>query len=181
MNGLLRQAKRLAPEKYEWIHPDGSKDAKGNPKKYKVNYKFEFTGHISEEFANDLNNGKIHSIELITDKNEHEAFDDSGHVTEKYSSVTLSVVNDEESTVDKLKLLKQVFDRNKADYSKAKVRFKSPEGTERTVEIDVETQVPNIENYVKKAKLDSFDEILQASYESINSKIVKKITALFNA
>lgn len=178
LNNLLRDAKHLKPEQFEFTHPDGSKDSAGKPKKYKVNYKFEFDGHISNEFSNDLNHGKIHSIELINEQNYQAPFDDDGYVTRRFQSVTLGVDDEKTALLDKFQILKKVFKKNKRDYSKAKIRFKSPEGTERTVDVDMETESPNIDNYIKKARIDSFDRPLQSSYELINHEVVNKISKL---
>lgn len=178
LNNLLRDVKKVHPEKFEFTHPDGSKDQKGKPKKYKVNYKFQFDAHISDEFANDLNHGKIHSIGLISKQEQQTPFDEDGYVREKFQSVTLGVDDEKTALLNKVKILKQVFKRHKENYSKAKIRFKSPEGSERTVDFDMETEAPNIENYIKKARIDSFNEVLQSSYESINNRIVEKISKL---
>lgn len=178
LNNLLRDVKHSKPEQFEFTHPDGSKDRQGKPKKYIVNYKFEFDGHISNEFADDLNHGKIHSVELINEQGYEMPFDEDGYVKKKFQSITLGIDDEKTALLDKLKILKKVFKKNKQNYSKAKVRFKSPEGTERTVDIDMETEMPNIDNYIKKARIDSFDKPLQSSYESINDEIVNKISKL---
>ncbi len=69
LNSILHDAKTFAPNEFEQNHPDGALDGSGKLKKYKVNFKCIFEGHISDDLKYDLDHGKIQSIELITEKN----------------------------------------------------------------------------------------------------------------
>lgn len=175
LNGILKDAKKLSPAKFEQIHPDGSLDEKGKPKKYNVTFKCDLDGHVSDALKSDLDNGKLHSIELITDREQHTPFDEDGFIVEKCKTLVL-IPQDDAGIVNKFSRLKKVFNNQKDDYNKARIKFKSPEGLDRTIEMDTENGLANA--YVKKGKLDGFGVDLKSSYDCFHEPTLEKIKAL---
>jgi hypothetical protein len=179
LNQLLDDAKKLSPDDFEQTHPDGSVDGNGKPRKYNVNFKCEFDGHISDDLKYDLDNGKIQSIELITDKEQHTPFDEDGYIKEKCKTLVLTLKDDEHPLKDKFGRLVKLFKTNKNDYSRAKVKFKTPTGVDRTVEIDTSDGLAQA--YVKKEKLDGFAFDLASSYDKFNKPILSKMKDLLSS
>lgn len=176
LNSLLKDAKKISPEEFTQFHPDGAMDNDGNPKKYNVTFKCELDGHISDDLKHDLDHGKLHSIELITEKEQHTPFDEDGYIQEKCKTLVLIPKDDDAGIINKFSRVKEIFTGQKDNYSKAKIKFKTPTGLERTVEMD--TVEGLAQAYVKKEKLDGFEFDLKSSYEQFNEPTLTKIKEL---
>lgn len=176
LNEILRNAKNISPELYEQNHPDGALDVNEKPKKINVKFKFEFNGHLSNDLKNDLDSGKIRSIELITERTKHTVFDGDGYITEKCKSIVLSMKNTEYQIFDKFDRIMGLLDRNKNDYSSARIKFKTIEGIDRTVDMQISDCFA--EGYVLKAKLEEFNGELSSSYEKFDDQIITKMKKL---
>lgn len=174
-NHLLRDAKTHSPDDYEQTHPDGAVDEKGRPKKYNVVFKCCFEGHLSEELKDDLNQGKVQSIELITEKDRYTNFDETGYIKEKCKTVVLTL-RDDNPVRDKYDRIMSMFKQKKDDYDQARIKFKTPEGIDRTVAMDTTHGIAQA--YVKKAKLDGFNGDLKSSYEHFCPEILAKMKEL---
>jgi hypothetical protein len=176
LNQILRDAKKISPADFEQMHPDGSIDEKGQLKKLKVTFKCDFEGHLSDELRDDLNKGKVQSIELITEKGQHTFFDEEGYIQEKCKTVVLTLKDEDNPLRDKFDRIVKVVKKSKDDYSRARIKFKTPEGIDRTV--DMTTAEGLTQSYVKKAKLDGFDGDLKSSYDKFNDQILGKMQSL---
>lgn len=172
---ILKLARDLSPTDYVQQHPDGSLDEHGKPRTYNLRFGFTVDGHISPDFAADLNRGRIHSIELITHRKLNTPFDTDGYFTEDMRTVKL--VLDSGSVVKNIaNSVMSVVQQNKQTYDEAKVRFTAPDGElERTVILDT-NGVPD--NYVKKEIISGFDTELKSSYEDFNKEILDKMTLI---
>jgi hypothetical protein len=176
LNQILHDAKNIDAKEFEQVHPDGSVDANGKPKKYNVVFKCEFDGHISDDLKYDLDHGKIQSIELITEKEKFTNIDEDGYIQEKCKILVLSLKDEDKSVKEKFGVIKKLFKNKKDDYSRARIKFKTPTGVDRTVEMD--TNDASAQGYVKKEKLDDFDFDLKSSYDKFCDAILGKIKEL---
>ncbi len=175
LNQILKDAKKISPADFEQMHPDGSVDEKGKLKKLNVTFKCDFEGHVSDELRDDLNRGKVQSIELITEKDQYTSFDEDGYIKEKCKTLVLTLKDEDHPIKDKFNRILSVFQKNKDDYSRARIKFKTPEGIDRTVDMTTEGLA---QAYIKKAKLDGFDGDLKSSYEKFNAQILGKMQSL---
>ncbi|HCI52638.1 MAG TPA: hypothetical protein DE312_04875 [Gallionella sp.] len=175
-NQILKDSKLLSPGDFEQAHPDGSVGNDGKPKKLNIIFKCAFQGHLSDELQDDLNKGKVQSIELITEKNQFTPFDEDGYIKEKCKSITLTLKDEDRPISDKFKRIVQVFKKHNNDYSKARIKFKTAEGIDRTVDMDTADGLAQA--YVKKARIDGFNGDLESSYESFNTQILGRMKAL---
>lgn len=174
---ILKLARALSPTDYVQKHPDGSVDELGNPRTYNLRLGFLVDGHISPDFAADLNQGQIRSIELITHRKLNTPFDTVGYFTEDTRTVKL-VVDPGGVVANIANHVMNVFQQNKTTYDVAKVRFVAPDGEqERTVTLDT-NGAPD--NYVKKEIISGFDTLLKNSYEDFNKEILDKMTLIAN-
>lgn len=176
LNQLFIDAKKISPDDFEQVHPDGSVNNNGKQKTYNVMFKCELDGHISDDFKYDLDHGKVHSIELITDKEQHTHFDEDGYIKEKCKTLILTLENNEHSLTNKFDRIVSVFKNQKDNYSRAKVKFKAPTGVDRTVEMN--TAEGLAQAYVKKGKLDEFEFDLKSSYDKFSEPILTKMKEL---
>lgn len=176
LNQVLHDAKILSPQDFEQNHPDGAVDDAGKPKKYNVVFKSQFDGHISDDLKYDLDNGKIQSIELITEKEKYTNIDEDGYIQEKCKTLVLTLKDEDKPIKDKFNLIKKVFTNKKDDFSRARIKFKTPTGVDRTVEMD--TNDASAQGYVKKEKLDEFDFNLKSSYDKFCDEILGKMKEL---
>lgn len=177
LNQILHDAKQLKPLDYEQFHPDGAIDDKGKPKKYNVDFKCEFEGHISDDFKYDLDNGKIQSIELITEKEKYTNIDEDGYIQEKCKTLVLTLKD--EGVKGKFNKIKDVFIKKKDDYSRARIKFKTPTGVDRTVVMD--TNDVSAQGYVKKEKLDDFEFDLKSSYDKFCDALLERMKDLLRS
>ena len=175
-NEVLKDAKSLSTGDFEQIHPDGSLDSKDQPKKYNVNFKCEFQGHLSSDLIDDLNHGKIQHIELITEKEKHTNIDEDGYLFEKCKTLVLTLEEEKKTIKNKFGVITKLLTNKKEDYSRARIKFKTHTGVERSVEFD--TQNARAEGYVKREKLDGFDFDLKSSYDKFCDAILVKMKDL---
>ena len=176
LNQVLHDAKILSPQDFEQNHPDGAVDDAGKPKKYNVVFKSQFDGHISDDLKYDLDNGKIQSIELITEKEKYTNIDEDGYIQEKCKTLVLTLKDEDKPIKDKFNRIKKVFTSKKDDFSRARIKFKTPTGVDRTVEMD--TNDASAQGYVKKEKLDEFAIDLKSSYDKFCDEILGKMKEL---
>jgi len=176
LNQVLSDASKIAPKEFEQNHPDGALDAKGKPKKINVKFKFRFDGHLSSTLEDDLNNGSVQSIELITERDKNSSFDEDGYITERCKTLVLTLKDEDRKIRDKYRKIVGVFKKNQEDYSKARIKFKTREGIDRTVSMDTNEGLEKI--YVKRAKLEDFEYDLSGSYEKFEPSILEKMKAL---
>ncbi|MFM0086916.1 hypothetical protein PQR46_08250 [Paraburkholderia sediminicola] len=177
-NKVLADAGVLSPQDYVQAHPDGALGANGKPKTINARYTFSLSGHISNELKNDLDKGTVQTIELITDQEQFTPFDEEGYIKEKCKTLVLTLKDEQNPVKDKFNRIVSVFKKNKDDYSRAKVKFKSPSGVDRTVEMTTAEGVA--EAYVRKEKLTNFNADLKSSYDAFCDEIVLKMEALLN-
>ncbi|ALQ50650.1 hypothetical protein [Nitrosomonas ureae] len=177
LNQILHDAKQLKPLDYEQFHPDGAVDDKGKSKKYNVDFKCEFEGHISDDLKYDLDNGKIQSIELITEKEKYTNIDEDGYIQEKCKTLVLTLKD--EGVKGKFNKIKNVFIKKKDDYSRARIKFKTPTGVDRTVVMD--TNDVSAQGYVKKEKLDDFEFDLKSSYDKFCDALLERMKDLLRS
>ena len=170
---ILVSAKTFAPEQFQQNDPDGSVDKKGRAKKYNLAFKCIFAGHLSDELKSDLEKGKVHSIELITDKNRDVVFDGDSFTREKCKTVVLTLIDEANPVRDKFSRITSVFDRNKDKYSQARIKFKTADDFERVLFMDAAEGLNHA--YVKKAKLSGFGKELEASYTAFDNQILEKM------
>jgi len=176
LNQVLHDAKVFSPQDFEQTHPDGSVNDSGKPKKYNVVFKCQFDGHISDDLKYDLDNGKIQSIELITEKEKYTNIDEDGYIQEKCKTLVLTLKDEDKSIKNKFNRIKKVLTKKKDDFSHARIKFKTPTGVDRTVEMD--TNDASTQGYVKKEKLDKFEFDLKSSYDKFCDPILGKMKEL---
>jgi hypothetical protein len=176
LSKLIDTAKALTPAVYVQNHPDGSLDANGKPKTCNVKYHFRFDGHISDELIDDLNAGKIQSIELITDREKETPFDEEGYIVEKTKSLTLETLDEKHRVRNKGKRILDFITSKKTDYSKARIKFVTDTGVPRTVDLDSNDAENN--KYVKREKLVDFENDLKGSYEAIHPELLTQMAKL---
>lgn len=173
LNDALKQVATANPSIYVVNHPDGSVDHQGNPRKIKTHSKIELRGHICEDFKDELNNGKIDTIEVFTESNQKTAWDSQGVVIEKKSSVILGLAK-QKSKIKNLPVIQNLFNKAKKRYEQARISFKTEEGITRTIRLHTDTmQIANDYKYIKKVKITDFEKKLLDSYENIHEPILK--------
>jgi len=125
---LLRRAKTSDPAAFQQPHPNGALGGDGKPLTINVNFDIEIEGHISQQFANDLQAGTISSIELIDEREFVQDFDEQGYFREKKKVVTIGVKDNAPAWGDKVETLKQMLTSKQASYGKAVVVYKKQNG-----------------------------------------------------
>jgi hypothetical protein len=160
---LLRDCKTIAPEFFIQNHPNGI-IKNGKPETINIYYSIEIDGYISDEFQEDLQRGVFKEVVLISEEPAVQAVDSAFMTTEKTETVKLGT-----SKTINFSNLKALVKSKSKDFSKARVRFKHPNGTDRDIEVDTEDFNPT--HYVKRAKIESIED-LKSSYIKLDSNLI---------
>jgi hypothetical protein len=177
LNQLLKNSEEFnSDDNFRQLHPDGSIDNNGEPKKYHVSFQFDVRGHLSDNLRDDLEQGKIQSIELITDREKHTPMDSDPYFEEKCKTLVLTVQDENHSLTNVYNRIVNVVNSKKDDYSQAKIKFTTSTNIIRTVDMSTADGLAQV--YVKKEKLDGFDVDLKSSYDRFNTAILEKIKEL---
>lgn len=175
-DSIIKLAQKQHPQEFTRPDPNGALDNEGNPVTHKVTHTFEFKGHPSKDLQEDIDNGTIRSIELISERNRKDNFDTNSFFEEKYRTISIA-------PIDKSNLRKRVHNAivgllrsNKENYDKARIKFKTPQGLERSVVMDAINI--SAQQYTKKEKIGNFNAELKGSYEKIHQPIIEKMKEL---
>ncbi|MDQ7731594.1 hypothetical protein QT231_02720 [Halomonas sp. SpR1] len=155
INKAFRESKSKHPKDFEYNHPDGSKDTRGNPRKCKFKFTVRVDGVPSSQMKNDIENGKISGLELVSRK-KFKKWDQHGHFIEKSTHVKLDFNAPSGTRMDNLKVFLGSIKKDKPDLDHAKLRFTPPGQTKGTesAEFDLSDSDPtNCEYYNKTASL----------------------------
>lgn len=178
LNSLLRLAKKMFPDEFKFPHPSGAVDAKGNPETYNAVMMFSLDGHLSDSLVNDLTEGIIGGIDLITERNADAQLDQHGFIHEKKEQmeVTLSSLV---SKAKKVPVIRAFLNGRSNAYEKARIRFKTEDGDPRSVTVNSADFTVGLDSaYVKRAMLKNFAQPLEQSYTELNQEMVQKMKDL---
>ncbi|MFM0013724.1 hypothetical protein [Paraburkholderia sediminicola] len=180
LNALLRDVEALCPEAFEFPHPDGSVDARGQPKKYRSRFFFAFDGHPSDALVEALEEGSINGIELITASNRQGALDTHGYVREVRKTLAIKL-GDQINPGSRVDTIKAFFQSRSGAYETARISFVDPDGLSRSVKVTTTDFTVEAESiFVKRAVIDGFTAPLEQAYEALNPAIIAKMRALLN-
>lgn len=173
---LIKKAEKLSPEKFEQSHPDGSIEENGQPKKCKVTYSFVLDKHPSDDFIKDLEEGELKGFDIIERENISPGFDEDSYFKEDRLTLSVKVRKDVNWTKQKIRAIKDYIKNHKHDGKSTKIRFKSPDGLDKVVDLDTDNE--NSSLYVKKSIISDFDSELKSSYDAINHEMINKMATL---
>lgn len=180
LNELFKRIAKENETDFEIDHPKNILDSKGLVKKIKTYCHCHFNGHISKQFEDDLNGGKLKSLTLITGRIDSvTGYDAQKHTSIKEVQLPIKI--------DKTDILKaggnyKLIDRfrnieaKEMNMESIKVSFKDDGDVSHTAEIDTKTgQLIDSEKYVKKVKISGFTDILTTSVDLIHKPIITKM------
>lgn len=179
LNFLLLEAAKSDRKKFEILHPDGSIDSKGIPKKAFYYPNIELHGHLCQDFKEELDNGKLEDIEIYTESNHKMPWDTNGYTEEKKKSVHISIAKNKVAPKN-WPIIKEIFkEADNNNYECARVIFSSEQEMGRSVKLYTDTlSIVNDFKFVKKAKIEDFSEPLLSSYDKIHKQIKNKMINL---
>lgn len=156
----------------------GAVDKKGKVIQHKVRYRLSFSGHPSPDFINQLNGGKIESLEVIDTPKVPTYWDGQNKgVIEKRHVVHLKPEVKNGTWYDTLRNVCQIADGKSME--SVRVSFVDAEDLRHTLEFDSKSmKILNEERYVKKARIEDFDIRLDTGCKQIQPQIRDKMYAL---
>ncbi len=178
INYLLRKAKKDNPRDFSIKSPEGNVDSKGRIVKINVSYKIELHGHISDQFKEELERGRITFLELYTPKH-NIPFDDYSYTTERKKALQLTISNSGK-LASKISLIKSICNRASSEgLEYLKVRFVTNENINRTAHIY--TNTANLASdflFIKKKRITNLSNAFLSSYDRLNDEIISNMIRL---
>ncbi|WP_252106659.1 MULTISPECIES: hypothetical protein [unclassified Halomonas] len=155
-------------------HPEGLLDNKGRVKKRMILPKFNFHGYPSEQFFEDLENGRMNSISLVGEANQMRGIGDD--LPPEFREVAIQL----DADLSKLESWREFIGRNiiygkEYNLEKLRVKFTDASGSSHTTEIEFDDDLNDGNlKYVKKRRVGmSFRP--KSSYDQINVNFLKKM------
>jgi len=141
-NSLLKRAVRSEPESFKEDHPLKEVDVDGQLKKSIYVPKVDITGHVKESFFEDIENGTVSSIELISDTPSMAGVD----VPDAFKSwrVQVAKASNQERYKDYLPEVLGFGRDFKMD--RLRIKFKDSTNATHTKEIDVDQNGTTLDN-----------------------------------
>ncbi|WP_373987818.1 hypothetical protein [Duganella sp. BuS-21] len=153
-------------------------DASGDPGLRRLSeYTYEFRAHPSNEFEDELNNGKLKGIELVQVFPGMPQFDGIAGTQEKKKVVHLTMQDAPVPMFTRIGEIARSAVRQQVGH--LRVIFNDTADFRRTVELDAITMnLVNEDKYVRKVKLEGFAQKLNTGYERVHPETVAKLRAL---
>jgi len=178
LNAMLRLTKTHFPDEFKFPHPNGAVDGQGDPVTYSARMLISLDGHVSESLEHDLTEGVIGGVELITERNAEVQLDQAGYVREKKAQLEVSL-SPTVAKGRKVRILRHFLNSRSNAYEKAKIRFKTEEGDQRSVTVRSADFTVGLDTaYVKRALVNGFERDLEQSYTALNEEMVEKLKSL---
>lgn len=176
LDSVLSKAKNYNHEIFTQPHPDCSLDDNNRPKKMDIRFNFRFLGHPSESLMEDLESGHIKTAELISNRQIHSDFDQEPFVKEEKQILAIKINN---KIQNKIQALLGLIRKYKCDYEKARIKFTTESGLERTVNMTTNEELDDQNQmYVRREILKDIGVTLQSSYDKPCDAIVIGMKAL---
>lgn len=179
---LVRRGIRLATARgsqaFLYDHPTGAIDSKKRPKKLRGNYSLQISGHPSETFLHELNNGVLLGIEVIDAKRTSKGWD--AYNATEYLSQTVKLKPLKNLAATHEQIIASVC-RNAALRSmpEVRVRFKDTNQFTHKVTYDaVNSVLLDEDKFIKKAVIRNFPARLDTACQSVHSEIRDRMFAL---
>jgi hypothetical protein len=166
---LISESKVNSPQFFIQNHPNGA-IVKGVPQTINTYYSIEVDGHIADSFEDDLTNGSFKELVLISEQPVAQTLDNNFVSVEKTETIKLMNTN---AVVTRIQQLVRSKSR---DYSKARIRFKNRNGTERFIEVSTQDFDPA--NYVRREVIESQTASFQSSYITFNALVMRLMQQL---
>lgn len=166
---LINDSRKDSPDYFVQNHPSGAL-IKGVPQLINTYYSVNIDGHISTSFVDDLNSGDFKELVLISENPVAQTVDKNILLVEKTETIRLTTNHSVSSR------LKEIVRIKAKDYSKARIRFKNVNGTERDIEVSTQDFDPS--DYVRRELIESKTASFQSSYKIFNATVINLMQKL---
>ena len=175
LNYVAIEASKAYVTDYSSPHPDGSK------KTIRFFCHLELLGHPSDEFMDELANGKLTGISITVGLNEIKTFDSTKQPELKTAEIKVSI---DGASVQAQGGNSGFFNRIRAlageiNGELIRIKFRDEKENNHSVNIDPTSgHILNNDQYVKKGKISNFANRLATSHTQIDNSIIQKMIAL---
>ncbi len=175
-NSILRTCVRDRPDGFTFEHPLKETDSKGNVKLVKHVPKVSFNGHISETLFNDIDNGSVSGLELISDGPEIAGMDNE--IPENFESWRVKL--DKSPMADGSKqYIQQLMRQGKSfNMDRLKVSFRDASDTSHTKEFSIDDSPLDDRDAYVLSKGFKLDFRPMDSYTELHRKICNEMWRL---
>jgi hypothetical protein len=139
----------------------------------------ELEGYISDDFARDLDGGKLRFIELIKSGTKEPFGGDSFLMEDKFKLVIEASKNI--PPTGRLNRLKSAWRSRINDFDKARIHFVDPNNKSHQVDVDLERGAPEQKTYVRSAHLIGLSPPLDQSCDRIQDHLANEMLRLLKS
>lgn len=175
LNNIIRKVCKDDPATFKYAHPSGAKDADGNPVTTSFVPLVELKGHMAENFARDIELGKVTGVELVKQA-QQTAVGGSAYLKEKESALRIEV-DKKIPPKDRLENIVDAIRQKKNTYDTGRIRFTDRDGKGHTVDIDLNSGSVDQELYIKSYKEENINPALAYSSEDIVDHFSQRLLA----
>ena len=179
LKGMSRMASKRRNNKalYWFDDPSGSKDAKGKPTQYVVNYRFAAHAHMGQTLTAALQSGEFDSMELIAPVRSQ--FDSGGNlqVIERSLRVHADLPKTVTGATIRNAIRNFMTQPDSASYSKLRIHFKTVAGKNTSATLDIN----NLDAAFTLKEQIEFDTDVEAQQEALSPTIVEGMKLLLQS
>ena len=161
LNAILKAAIKSKSVAFVYPDPSGARNKNGDPKTSEFQPTVELIGHPSPALVDDLEKGQLHDIVLV-DQRPSTPFNGSAYLTENEYRVRVKAQPNIPSQ-NRFKTLVSSLQTKKGEFQTARVRFKDPDGIERSVDIDIATGAFEQQSYIQSYRVTGIDPPMDES------------------
>lgn len=177
INFLLRGMRAEKPDDFKYPNPDGSLDRKGLPRLLTFRCEAELKGHISPDFAADLEAGVLTGIQIETKVTAAKGFGESPFFRPSTKTIRLSPRISWKT--EKLGAFKDALRLGRtASYETARITFRTPDQVAHTALIDTSDGTTASDGYIRRAQIANEEGFWSDASKLLDNSIQQKMIVL---
>ncbi len=165
LNSVLKKSISTGQAVFQYPDPNGARVRGGGAKMHSFVPIIELAGHLSQALIQDLENGVIENVTLVASQ-AHNNLGGNQYMVESERSLKVKV-DKAMPRQGRVNAMLAAFQTRQADFQTAKIRFKDPNGSPRSIDYDIATGTPEQQKYIKFYSVDGINPPMDESCVSL--------------
>lgn len=174
INYIFRKVSVKYNNKFKCSDPSGEKDNRGKTKKRRYEIKADVQGHMSDEFQDMVNNGKLRGIYLETEKSVHVGTGEEKYVVPRREIIKMGPKTEWKKNPWK-KINESIRIGRDNNLEKAKIYIEDEDKKSHSMDIDTQTRGVSGEGFLKTARLRDFGKLLPEAHTELDEEMLEKM------